>query len=290
MDGLILKGVRMEWIKAWFVALFLLSAQVNATPLLIRTGAVNKPFQVIAWATIGYNQTSRSYNWMDEKFGKPEGFEPLGTVSADLLASLGLPGKLELGGVLPLAMKSQGDNSAAGIGDALLVVRYGILQFPLLPIRAGLSLGVSLPTGDKDAQPALGDGTTDIGLALAANTIKLAVVVAHLRGAYWFNGKSDSLTKLGNMVEYMAGLDFPVLPKLTPQIAVSGYSQGPTVFDRVALPFSEVSRGFFGLLLMWQPIPKLVLRPKVSVPIQPLCKGGAIADCYPGLDVWMTLP
>jgi len=280
----------MRWIRAGFVALFLASAQVNSTPLIIRTGAVNKPFEVLAWTTLSYNQTSRLYDWEQERFVKKEGFEPLRTVAADLLASLGLPGRLELGGVVPLAMKSQGSKSAAGIGDVLIVARYGLLQFPLLPVRAALSLGVSLPTGDKKSQPALGDGTTDIGLALALNTIKLGVVVAHLRGAYWFNGKPDDSTKLGNGLEYMAGLDFPILPKLTPQLALSGYSQREKVINGATVPNTEVSRGFLGVLFMWQPIGKLVLRPKVSVPIQSLCQGDKIADFYPGLDLWLTLP
>lgn len=279
----------MRWLKCWIVILFLLTAEVSGTPLIVRTGTVNKPFQVFTWATLSYNQTIKSYNWTQERFVK-EGVEPLSTVSADILASIGLPGELELGGFVPLAMKSQGGNTSQGIGDILIVGRYGFLQSALLPVKAALSLGGSLPTGDKTATPALGDGSTDIGFGLAVNTIKLAVVVAHLRGAYWLNGKADDITKLGNMFEYMAGLDFPVLPKLTPQLAFTGYSQEQRKVNGTAQSNTEVSRGFFNLLLLYQPLPKITIRPKVSVPIYPLCKGETLADYYLGLDVWVTVP
>ncbi|MEO0020125.1 MAG: transporter [candidate division WOR-3 bacterium] len=279
----------MRWFRTLFVALFLLSAEVNSTPLIIRTGQVNKPFQVLAWGVFGFNRTSKSYDWGQDKFYKPQGFEPTTTVSADLLAALGLPAKLELGGVLPLAMKNRGDNSATGIGDLLVIGRYGLLQKGLLPIRGALSLAVSLPTGDKNSTPALGDGSTDFALGLAFNTANLPFVTGHLRGAYWLNGKSGSI-KYGNMLEYMAGLDFAVLPGLTPQLALSGYNKGQSEVNGRKQPNSEESRMFLGLLLLWKPLPVLVIRPKVSVPVPGMNKGGTIADFYPGLDLWVTLP
>lgn len=278
----------MRWFKALFVALFLLSAQVNSTPLIIRTGAVNKPFQVLAWGGFGFNQTSKSYDWGENKFVKPEGFEPRRTISADLLAALGLPAKLELGGVLPLAMKSEGDNSATGIGDLMVIGRYGLLQSGLLPIKGALSLAVSLPTGDTST-PALGDGSTNLGIGLALNTANIPFVTAHLRGAYWLNGKCGE-TKFGNMLEYMAGVDLAVLPGLTPQLALSGYNKEQKEVNSVKQANTEESRMFLGFLLLWKPLPMLVIRPKVSVPVPGMNKGGTIADFYPGLDVWVTLP
>ncbi|MEO0071528.1 MAG: transporter [candidate division WOR-3 bacterium] len=279
----------MKWLKCWVVILFLLTAEVNATPLIIRTGTVNKPFKVITWLNLGYNQTTKNYGWTTKKFLK-EGVNPLATVSADFLASVGLPLNLELGGVVPLMLKSQGANTSQGIGDILIVGRYGILQNSPLPVRAALSLALSLPTGNKTATPALGDGSTDIGFGLALNTIKLEAVVAHLRGAYWFNGKANDTTRLGNMFEYMAGIDFPFLPKLTPQLAFTGYIQEQKMIKGTAQQNTEVNRALFNFLLLYQPIPKITLRPKFSVPISPLCKGETIADYYLGLDAWLTLP
>ncbi len=280
----------MRWFKALFVAFFLLSAQLHATPLIIRTGAVNKPFQVLAWGVFGYNQTSKSYDWGEDKFVKPEGFEPTRTVSADILAAIGLPAKLEVGGVLPLAMKSSGDNSATGIGDLMVIGRYGLFQRGLLPVRAALSLAVSLPTGDKNSTPALGDGSTDLGFGLALNTANIPFVTGHLRGAYWLNGMSDDTHKLGNMLEYMAGVDVAILPGLTPQLALSGYNKVQSEVNGAKQANSEETRMFLGFLLLWKPLPMLVIRPKVSLPVPGMNKGGTVADFYPGLDVWVTLP
>ncbi len=280
----------MKHLKGLIIVLFLLGAEMSGTPLIVRTGAVNKPFQVLVWATLGYNQTGKIYEWGQEKFIKLD--TSINTGSADLMAAVGLPGKIELGGVVPLGMKSKGNGSSKGVGDVLLIGRYGIFSNPLLPVRAALSLGISLPTGYKNPDPdlTLGDGSTDIGLGLAVNTAKLAVVVAHLRGAYWFNGKSNDTTKLGNMLEYLVGLDFLVMPKLTPQLAFSGYRQEEKEVNGDAQPNTQVNRGLFNLLLLYQPLPKITVRPKVSIPIPFLCQGGKIADSYLGLDLWVTVP
>lgn len=278
----------MSWFRALFVALFLFTAEVNATPLITRTATVNKPFQILAWANIGYNQTNQTYNWGTGNFEKLP--PTVNTLSAELTASVGLPGKLELGGVLPVMSREQEENHSAGIGDLFIIGRYGVLQNPPLPVRAALALGVSLPTGNKETTPRLGDGSTDIGFGLTLNTIKLAFITAHLRAAYWFNGKTDDTTKLGNMLEYMAGLDFPVLPKLTPQIAFSGCTQEKKRINGVARENSELSRGMLNLLLLYKPLPLLTVRPKLALPLKPLCKGDRIADLYPGLDIWVTVP
>ncbi len=278
----------MKLIKPAVLVLFFLTAEVQATPLIIRTGAVNKPFQVLAWATLTYYQNNQLYDWNNSKFNKVD--TSLDVLSADLLASVGLPFKIELGGVVPILSKKSGELSNSGIGDVLVIARYGFLQFPLLPVKGALSLGASLPTGDKDASPALGDGSTDFAAALAFNTTKLLFVVAHLRGAYWLNGKSNDTTKLGNMFEYMAGLDFPVIPKLTPQVALTGYGQDPKKVNGTPITNNELSRANLTFLLMYQPLPLLTVRPKFSLPLKSMSKGDRIADYYLGLDIWATLP
>jgi hypothetical protein len=44
------------------------------------------------------------------------------------------------------------------------------------------------------------------------------------------------------------------------------------------------------LLLMFKPLPKLVVRPKVSMPLEFLCKGASVSGPAVGLDVWANLP
>jgi len=283
-----IKGGKMKLIKPAVLVLFLLTAEVQATPLIIRTGAVNKPFQVLAWATLTYYQNNQSYDWTNNRFNKVD--PSLDVLSADILASVGLPFKIELGGVVPIIDKKQGERHSSGIGDVLVVARYGFLQFPLLPVKGALSLGASLPTGDKDAALALGDGSTDFAAALAFNTTKILFLVGHLRGAYWLNGKTNDSTKLGNMFEYMAGLDFPVTAQLTPQLALTGYWQDRKKIHGTPIVNTELSRTNLTFLLMYKPLPLLTVRPKFSLPLKSMSSGGSIADYYLGLDIWATLP
>uniref|UniRef100_A0A7V3UYY3 Transporter n=1 Tax=candidate division WOR-3 bacterium TaxID=2052148 RepID=A0A7V3UYY3_UNCW3 len=277
----------MRLIKVWFVALFLLCAELNGTPMIVRTGVVNKQFQVLGWVTASYSRNNKLYNWTDEQF---ESVSPaLDVLNADLMAAIGLPGKLELTAALPVTSKKQGEANSSGIGDLMLMGRYGLIQNSILPLRAALALGLYLPTGDKDVSPALGDGSTDWGIGLSLNTANIPFITGHLRGAYWFNGKNGDI-KYGNLLEYVAVLDFGVIPGLTPELAFSGSQQGRQQRNGNEEQNSELKRGYLQLLLLWKPLPMLVIRPKLALPIKPLCQGGRLSDFYPALDVWVTLP
>ncbi|MGQ9678600.1 MAG: transporter [bacterium] len=278
----------MRIVKTAALALFLLTAEIQGTPLIIRTGAVNRPLQVLVWGTLGYYQNNQLYNWTSGSYEKAT--TPTNVLSADILASVGLLPNLELGGVIPLLDKKRGEYHSTGLGDLLVIGRYGFLQFPLLPVKGALSLALSLPTGDKEASPTLGDGSTDLAAGLAFNTINFGVVVGHLRGAYWLNGKTNDSTKLGNMFEYLVGIDFPIYPRLYPQFALSGYWQDNRKVNGESQNNTELLRTNFSVLLPYNPLPKLVVRPKLSLPLKSMCRGGEIADYLLGVDIWTTLP
>ena len=278
----------MRIVKTAALALFLLTAEIQGTPLIGRSGDVNKPLQVLVWSNFGYYQINQSYNWSSDSFEKTD--PTLNIFFADILASVGLPFNLELGGVVPVLDKKRGESHSSGLGDLLIVGRYGFLQSPLLPVRGALSLALSLPVGDKEASPALGDGSTDLSAGLAFNTLNFGFVVGHLRGAYWLNGKTDDSTKLGNMFEYMAGIDFPIYPRLYPQFALSGYWQDQKKVNGEPQNNTELRRTNFTVLLRYKPLPKLVVRPKLSLPLKSMCQGGQMADYLLGVDIWITLP
>lgn len=267
---------------------------VSATPLIGRNGAVSKPFQAFAWANFGYNQTALSYNWDSTKYLKPDGFVSTKTTSCDVTVGLGLPFKLELDVVAPLAMKQAGDNKSTGIGDVMVYARYGLLQSSLLPVKAALILGANLPTADKNASPALGDRTTDIGIGAAVVTSKFLGFVGHVRAGYWLNGKyelpEDAEVKVGNMFEYMVVADYSLTKALTPELAVAGYSRMQSELGGTPVENSEVSQHTLNALLMWKPISMLTIRPKVAFPLTFMSKGGSMANWYGGLDVWVTFP
>jgi hypothetical protein len=272
------------------VLVALLAGAGAATPFMYRTGTTLKLLQVNAWAGGFYWQTTKGYSWPDTEYQTlPESLRTT-AVGAEVLAAVGLPFKLELGAVLPVSSRSKGTASATGIGDAMVTLRYGVLQLPVMPLKVAVGVGANLPTAPADANPSLGDRTTDFGLGLWANTMKLGIIVGHVRAGYWLNGKKDDTTKVGNMLEYLASVDLALPGKLTPQVAVGGYVQNETEVNgspvaRTALRYNAVS-----LLLLYRPLPMLVIRPKAGFPVASLGQGGAIPDYTLGLDVWVTLP
>jgi hypothetical protein len=273
------------------LALALLSGNVMATTLIGRSATVNKLLQVFGWANFGYNQTALSYNWVTDKYETPSGFVPTKTTSCDVTLALGLPGKVDVDVVAPLAMKED-TLTSKGLGDVMVYARYGLLQTSLLPVKAALILGANLPTSAKNAVPALGDRTTDIGVGVSVTTVSFFGFAAHARAAYWLNGKiPDTEKKIGKMVEYNVTLDYSITKMLTPELCVTGYSQAQTDSSGTSLVNTEVSQHMGNVLLIWKPIPMLVIRPKVAFPLTFVSKGGKpMANVYGGLDIWVTVP
>ena len=274
------------------MVLALLAGNAMATALIGRSATVNKFLQAFGWANLGYNQTALSYNWLTEKYDAVSSGAK--TTSCDVTAGLGLLGNLELDVVAPLAMKEHGTNKATGLGDMMVYARWGVLQTSLLPVKAALILGANLPTAPKDANPALGDRTLDIGVGASVTTVSFFGLAAHARAAYWLNGNKEILTdakyKVGNTIEYNLTLDYAINKTLIPELALTGSSKAKDQLDGVDVPYSETSQSLGNLLLIWKPIPMLVIRPKVAFPLTFMSKGGSMANWYGGLDVWVTFP
>jgi len=271
------------------LTLLVLAGSLPATPLIGRSGAVNKPLQLFGWLNFGYNKTAMRYDWTEQEW-TTTGVVPLTTVSCDVTAAIGLPGGFDLDVVAPLAMRSQDTLKSSGLGDVMVYARYGLLQSSLLPVKAALVLAANLPTADKDASPILGDRTTDIGVAASVVTQKYFGFVGHVRAGYWMNGKADDTTKVGNTFEYLLCGDYSVTKTFTPELAVSGYVQDKKKYNGLPSDNTQASQHLASLLLMWKPVGSLTIRPKVAFPLTGLSKGGSMANVYGGLDVWFTLP
>jgi len=230
------------------------------------------------------------YDWTAGDYVTPTGFEPTTTTSCDVTLALGLPGRLDIDLVAPLAMKEQGSDKSSGMGDAMVYARWGVLQSSLLPVRAALLLGANLPTASADAKPALGDRTTDVALAVSANTQKLGPFLGHARLGYWLNGKTDDTTKVGNMVEYVLCGDYSISGTLTPELALSGFMLDKKQVNGTAVESSQASQHSATLLLMVKPISMLTIRPKAGMPLAFLSEGGSLPSFTVGLDVWAFVP
>ena len=275
------------------VVLAAISGNAMATALIGRSATVTKFLQVFGWANFGYNQTALIYDWGTKKYETLGVLTPTKTTSCDLTAAVGLLGNVDLNLVAPLAMKQSGEAKANGLGDVMVYARWGVLQTSTLPVKAALIVGANLPTTDTAAPKAvrLGDRTTDIGIGASVTTVSFFGFAAHARAAYWLNGKVPGAEKkIGNMVEYNVTLDYSVTKALTPELAVTGFSRAQDELGGVKLADSEASQHMSSVLLIWRPIPMLVVRPKVALPLTFVSKGGTFANVYGGLDVWVFLP
>ena len=112
----------------------------------------------------------------DKVIGKPVDR----ALSADLVASLGLFGRLELGVGLPVHLIYEGDpygtlDANAGLGDLRFVPKVAIVRAGSLEnhFLLGLALPITLPTGNDDALRGAGGFTLGGQLLLAAHVSRL---------------------------------------------------------------------------------------------------------------------
>jgi hypothetical protein len=270
----------------------ILATGAQATMLLGRSGTTLKPFQIFGWVNGGYSQTASAYNWDSTKYTDLSAASRVKTLQADLNVMLGLPGKVEFGLDVPVASKTQDTLESSGTGDVMLIARYGLLQAKILPVKVALVLGANVPTATKaeSPKPSLGDRTFDVGFGFSAVTSKLGPFVGHARAAYWFNGKTNDTTKLGNTVEYSLTGDYYLTPTVIPELCLSGTMQRQRQDNGIATAHTEASQHSLALLVLTKPLPFLVVRPKAGLPLASVSKGGSLPKFTVGLDAWVTLP
>jgi outer membrane protein OmpA-like peptidoglycan-associated protein len=160
--------------------------------------------------------------------------KPLDTgVTADLVASLGLFGRLELGLHLPLHLVYEGDpygglEASAGLGDLRFVPKIAIVRAGSLDrhFLLGIALPVSFPTGDGDALRGADGFTLGGQLLLAGHLGRVGLGASvgyrwrseHPAGLPWGDGVgigpwlsiglTDSLSLRGEMyAEKLVGTD-----------------------------------------------------------------------------------
>jgi hypothetical protein len=270
----------------------LAAAPAGATALLSRSSGMLKPFQALAFVPLAYSRTAKTYDWTAGDYVPLADNARTSSLDAGLLAGVGLPFRFEVCGFVPLAMKSKDTLNSSGIGDAMAMVRWGVLQSKLLPVRATLIGAVNLPTAKEGASPSLGDRTVDVGVGLAANTIKLGIVAAHLRAAYWFNGEDANAVQAGNFLEYIVFVETPFRPSFSPYLGVTGVMAGKTRVNGVETDNTQKSQHSVTFGITSKPVGFLPLwvKPKASIPLAGISEGGTLADFAVGLDLWTVLP
>jgi hypothetical protein len=279
----------MKKLTVMALVLAVMAGNATATYMLSRGASVIKPLQFVGYVASGFSRTTQKY---DDPTGKyialPDSLQT-STLSADVIVGLCPLSKLEVLAVAPVVSKSTGSTSGFGLGDASLMLRYGVLG-GVLPVKVTLAAAIMMPTSAKDAIVKLGDRTLDVGLGAAAQTAKIGPMVAHARLGYWINGKTNDTTKVGNQFEYIVFPDFALGKKGSFWVALSGTMKADNAVSGVNQALSGAGQHSVGGGFTWNPAGPLWLKPKVAVPLAAVSKGGAIPNFTVGLDLWAVIP
>jgi len=189
---------------------------------------------------------------------------------------------------LPIAFKSKetptSDNSSSGIGDIYLKGRYGVL--PWAKDKHGLTLtgALRLGTGDDEASPALGDGTTDFALGAIFSSAWLSQFRGHLKANYWVNGETDDDVSIGNQLKVLGKIDYNLSPGVMPFLTYIYKSQAESEFSDGSTCNPETIRHYVVFGGVWKPKKGLSVRPKVVLPLGG--ENGRNFSIKPVLDLW----
>ena len=279
----------MKKLVVMAVVLTAIAGNATATYMLARGASVIKPLQFVGYVASGFSRTTQTY---DDSTGKyvalPDSLQT-STLSADVIVGLCPLSKLEVLAVAPVVSKSKGSASQFGLGDASLMLRYGLLG-GILPVKVTLAAAIMMPTSAKNLVLSLGDRTLDVGLGASAQTAKIGPMVAHARLGYWINGKTNDTTKVGNQFEYVVFPDFALGKKASFFVTLSGTLKADDVVSGAKNALSGAGQHSVGGGFTWNPAGPLWLKPKVAVPLAAISKGGSVPNFTIGLDLWAVLP
>ncbi|MEO0074645.1 MAG: hypothetical protein ABIK31_00850 [candidate division WOR-3 bacterium] len=274
--------------KKSLVVMIFLAVVVNmlfATPLIWRGATTIKPKQFIVQSNFYYSQTTKSYDTTQNKWDTLTTKKQVSSLNADIMVGYAPIKNLELKVLVPVASKSKDTSSSFGIGDIWLKSRYALITKE--PLLFTLSGAVVLPTASKTANPPIDDRTVDIGLGIIAQTKTFGKLLGHLRFGYWLMGKTNDTTKVGDMFEYFVKLDYKISKTLTPFLTILGTQQAKTKINNQQSHGTDRNRTNLQVGTIYKASPILWIRPKISLPITSMCKGGSLAPYTIGLDFWM---
>jgi hypothetical protein len=257
-----------------------------ATPLIWRGATTIKPKQFIVQSNFYYSETDKRYDWTANQWVSQTDAQKVSSINADIMFGYSFLKNLEIALQVPLASKSRDTLSSFGIGDVWLKVRYALAAKKDAPLLVTAVGAVTLPTSSEDANPAIDDQTVDIGLGLITQTKSFGKILGHLRFGYWLMGEKNDI-KAGDIFEYIAKLDYKINAKMTPFLTLLGTMQSKTKVSGVAAANTEKNRHNVQIGLAYKASQILCLRPKLTIPIAALCKGGSLAPYTIGLDFWV---
>ncbi|MCK5147745.1 transporter [bacterium] len=276
--------------SSMIIAIFIMGSTAQAQ-LIWRGAGMLKQGQAILQASNYLTDFNCSYDWAGEKWQDYPEDKIYNWNGSNTMFAVGVTNRLELMMHVPIDFKSKEhsgvESSARGIGDMYVKARYAIIPWAKDKYGFTVVAATRFATGDKDADIAMGDGTTDLGLGGIFMTRWHKGWRGHLRAAFWLNGKTDADINVGDELKMVAKMDRKFSPKFIGFITYINYQ----VFkkqnaDGDAIDCTHKSRHYLSPGFIWKPVKGLNIRPKVLIPFGG--EGGSLFSVKPLLDFWYT--
>ncbi len=277
------------------IILFMVFCAPADAQILWRGAKTMKQGSVITMAEWYMTNYTKSYDWVNEEWVDfPDDKKSL-TWGFETMFGYAITDNWEVMLHVPIVFKSSEtpdtttglitEKDASGIGDIYLKTRYAVM--PWAKDHHGITLtgALRLATGDEDADIALSDGGTDIGLGGMFSSAWMAEKHrGHLKANYWINGENDDKIKMGNQLKVLVKYDYNLVEKFMPFLVYILLSQGETENDGTSIENSNKTHHTLVLGGNWNVKKGMVIRPKILFPLGG--EGGSIYSFKPVLDFW----
>jgi hypothetical protein len=148
--------------------------------------------------------------------------------------------------------------SSSGIGDICFDFKHRLYRGEKLLPQLSWRAGGRFPTGDKDADLPLGDGSMDFMAELIVTEV-LPWFAVHANIGYWYNGKVDGID-IDDEFFYTAGAEYPFGFQSAMIVELNGFISGS---DENQFYLVEVCPGISN-----STIRNLVLEASVKIPLK----------------------
>lgn len=257
-----------------------------AGPIIGRSAKTLPGNAMLFQVNMSYTTVSRVWSWTDEVWNdiSPDANQTT-VLAADFLLGYAPTNKWEVLAHVPVMKKDRDTLSAFGLQDIWLKTRYNFIGGKAKPYITGVA-AMRIPTSSEDANPALDDGTLDIGAGLLYFQ-SFGKVLLHIRTAYWYNMKTDADIDVGDDLEFLIKPEYQFHKKAKFFLAfglVETFKAKDN--DGNEIDNSQKRRTTLSPGLVVVPTPGLSLRPKLIVPLEMMSQGGSNFAWKLGFDVW----
>ena len=258
--------------------------------ILWRSAKTMKQGSFITMASWYYQDFTKSYNWTNSEWvdfpdGRSQTYWGINT-----MIGYGITNRWEGMIHIPVMFLSKEvggvANNSSGMGDIYLKTRYAVLPWTKKHERALTLVGAArFGSGDTDAVPALGDGSTDFSLGGIYSSALGKKFVGHLKARYWLNGKDVADDDIGDDLKFIAALGYKATPKVMPRVIFILVSQGKYK-DASGHTLDNTQKSRYNVIVdcVFRPQPALTVRPRLLFPVGG--EGGAMYNFMPMIDIW----